>query len=161
MDSFSEVRRVRQAMSETAGHDIRKLAAMINANRAQVAERIVNPGAQDEVSDSQGVVDHEVSNREPMTAAGWPSLKEMLLSRGSFGEFWSGMGVLVRSLSGQGRIGVDRLCGDWVGAAVRRVIGGGWGERMAIGGRAMGSCESEWVAAFLSLTAAASRDIPS
>ena len=35
------------------------------------------------------------------------------------------------------------------------------GERSAIGGRAMGSCESEWVAAFLSLAAAASQDIPS
>ena len=67
----------------------------------------------------------------------------------------------MRSLSGQGRIGEDRLCGGWVGAAVRRVIGSGLGERMAVGGRAMGSCESELVAAFLSLAAAASQDIPS
>ena len=70
MDSYSEVRRVRKAMSEAAGHDIHKLAAMINASRAQVAVRIIDPGTQAAASDSQGVVNHEVSNREPVTAAG-------------------------------------------------------------------------------------------
>ncbi len=48
MDSYSEVRRVRKAMSEAAGHDIRQLAAMFNARRAEVADRIIDPGTKAE-----------------------------------------------------------------------------------------------------------------
>ena len=33
MNSYSEVRRVRKAMSESAGHDVRQLAAIINKRR--------------------------------------------------------------------------------------------------------------------------------
>ena len=48
MDSYSEVRRVRKAMSEAAGHDMRKLAAMFNARRSEVADRIIDPGTKAE-----------------------------------------------------------------------------------------------------------------
>lgn len=52
MDSYSEVRRVRKAMSEAAGHDARKLAAMFNARRAEVADRIIDPGTKAEQCDA-------------------------------------------------------------------------------------------------------------
>ncbi|MFO7905704.1 MAG: hypothetical protein ACQESR_07245 [Planctomycetota bacterium] len=45
MDSYSEVRRVRKAMSDAAGHHVRKLAAMFNERRTQVVDRIVDPGS--------------------------------------------------------------------------------------------------------------------
>ncbi len=44
MDSYSEVRRVRTAMSEAAGHDVRRLIATINKRRPQSAARIIDPG---------------------------------------------------------------------------------------------------------------------
>ena len=44
MDSYSEVRRVRQQMSETAGHDVRVLIAEINKRRHLVAARLIDPG---------------------------------------------------------------------------------------------------------------------
>ena len=53
MDSYSEVRRVRKAMSEAAGHDVRKLAAMFNARRAEVADRIIDPGTKAEQCDAR------------------------------------------------------------------------------------------------------------
>ena len=52
MDSYSEVRRVRKAMSEAAGHDVRKLAAIFNARRAEVADRIIDPGTKAEQCDA-------------------------------------------------------------------------------------------------------------
>ena len=48
MDSYSEVRRVRQQMSEAVGHDIRKLIAAINERRDSVASRIIDPGTKAE-----------------------------------------------------------------------------------------------------------------
>jgi hypothetical protein len=48
MSSYSEVRRVRAAMSEAAGHDVRRLIATINERRSQSAERIVDPGTEAE-----------------------------------------------------------------------------------------------------------------
>ncbi len=51
MDSYSEVRRVRQAMSDAAGHDVHKLAALINARRGEVADRIIDPGTKAEQCD--------------------------------------------------------------------------------------------------------------
>ncbi len=48
MDSYSEGRRVRKAMSEAAGHDIRKLIAMINQRRPEVVSRIFDPGTKAE-----------------------------------------------------------------------------------------------------------------
>ena len=53
MDSYSEVRRVRHAMSEAAGHDIRKLIATINERRSEVAHRIIDPGTQAEQCDAR------------------------------------------------------------------------------------------------------------
>jgi hypothetical protein len=55
MDSYSEVRRVRQQMSEAVAHDIRKLIAAINERRDSVASRIIDPGTKAE-SGSQGLV---------------------------------------------------------------------------------------------------------
>lgn len=69
MDSYSEVRRVRKAMSEAAGHDVRKLAAMFNARRAEVAERIIDPGTKAEQCDAHGAADCPVSNGESSPAA--------------------------------------------------------------------------------------------
>jgi hypothetical protein len=48
VDSYSEVRRVREEMSAAAGNDIRKLAAIFNARRAEVSGRIIDPGTQAE-----------------------------------------------------------------------------------------------------------------
>ncbi len=52
MDSYSEVRRVRQRMSEDAQHDIRKLIATINERRDSVASRIIDPGTKAEQCDA-------------------------------------------------------------------------------------------------------------
>lgn len=52
MDSYSEVRRVRNAMSQAVGHDVRKLAALINQRRAEVAVRIIDPGTKAEQCDA-------------------------------------------------------------------------------------------------------------
>lgn len=62
MDSYSEVRRVRKAMSDAVGHDVRKLAAMFNARRAEVADRIIDPGTEAEQCDAHGAADIAVSN---------------------------------------------------------------------------------------------------
>jgi len=52
MDSYSEVRRVRAAMSEAAGHDVRRLIAMINQRRPQSEGRIIDPGTEAEQTHS-------------------------------------------------------------------------------------------------------------
>lgn len=62
MDSYSEVRRVRNAMSQSVGHDVRKLAAMFNMRRAEVTDRIIDPGTKAEQCDAHGAADHAVSN---------------------------------------------------------------------------------------------------
>ena len=69
MDSYSEVRRVRRMMSEAAGHDVRKLAAMFNARRAEVADRIIDPGTKAEQCDARGTADNAVSNGASSQAA--------------------------------------------------------------------------------------------
>ncbi len=69
MDSYSEVRRVRKAMSEAAGHDVRKLAAMYNARRAEVAERIIDPGTTAEQCDAHGAASKTLSSGESSPAA--------------------------------------------------------------------------------------------
>lgn len=53
MDSYREVRRVRQQMSEAAGHNIRKLIATINERRDSVASRIIDPGTKAEQCDAR------------------------------------------------------------------------------------------------------------
>jgi hypothetical protein len=53
MDSYTEVRRVRERMSQWAGHDIRKLIASINQRRADVEGRIIDPGTKAEQSDAR------------------------------------------------------------------------------------------------------------
>ena len=52
MDSYSEVRRVREAMSKAAGHDVRALIAKINERRPQSAARIIDPGTEAEQCDT-------------------------------------------------------------------------------------------------------------
>jgi hypothetical protein len=61
MDSYSEVRRVRHEMSAAAGHDIRKLIAMINLRRKDVVDRIIDPGTQAEQCDGARPVDSKPS----------------------------------------------------------------------------------------------------
>jgi len=70
MDSYSEVRRVRHAMSEAAGHDIRKLIATINKRRSDVAHRTIDPGTQAEQCNAHRAADNAVSNGKPSPAAG-------------------------------------------------------------------------------------------
>lgn len=57
MNSYSEVRRVRQQMSESVSHDVRALIAEINKGRSSVAARIINPGTNAEQSDAQEAAD--------------------------------------------------------------------------------------------------------
>jgi len=52
MDNYSEVRRVRAAMSEAADHDVRRLIAAINQRRPQSIERIIDPGTEAEQCDA-------------------------------------------------------------------------------------------------------------
>ena len=44
MNSYSEVRRVREVMSAASGHDVRRLIALINKRRPQCADRMIDPG---------------------------------------------------------------------------------------------------------------------
>jgi len=69
MDSYSEIRRVRRAMSAAAGHDIRKLIATINKRRSEIAHRIIDPGTKAEQCDAQGAADSAVSNGESSPTA--------------------------------------------------------------------------------------------
>ena len=48
MDSYTEVRRVREQMSRQAEHDIRKLITSINQRRSEVEPRIIDPGTKAE-----------------------------------------------------------------------------------------------------------------
>ena len=54
MDSYSEVRRVRAAMSAAAGHDVRRLIATINQRRKDAAARMIDPGKEAEQCDVAG-----------------------------------------------------------------------------------------------------------
>ena len=69
MDSYSEVRRVRKAMSEAAQHDVRKLAAMFNARRTESADRIIDPGTKAEQCDAHGAAGGTVSDGDSSPAA--------------------------------------------------------------------------------------------
>ena len=52
MDSYTEVRRVREQMSRQAEHDIRKLITSINQRRSEVEARIIDPGTKAEECDA-------------------------------------------------------------------------------------------------------------
>jgi hypothetical protein len=65
MDSYSEVRRVRQQMSESVGHDIRALIAEINKRRSTVTDRLIDPGTQAEQSEACGAADRTGSLGKP------------------------------------------------------------------------------------------------
>jgi len=41
-------------MSESVGHDVRKLAALFNERRSQVADRIIDPGTKAEQCNADG-----------------------------------------------------------------------------------------------------------
>jgi hypothetical protein len=68
MNSYSEVRRVRAAMSTAAGHDVRKLAEMFNERRAEVADRIIDPGTKAEQCDAHGAADAARSEGDSSSA---------------------------------------------------------------------------------------------
>ncbi len=70
MDSFSEVRHVRKAMSAAVGHDIQKLAALINGRRTEVADRIIDPGTRAEQCDPHGAAEQAVSKGQPCPVIG-------------------------------------------------------------------------------------------
>jgi len=69
MDSYSEVRRVRAAMSEAAGHDIRRLIAKINERRPQSAGRIIDPGTKAEQCNALGAAGNGFSDGESSAVA--------------------------------------------------------------------------------------------
>lgn len=48
MDNMMEVRRVRDAMSKAAEHDVRRLIAVINEARSRESKRIISPGSRAE-----------------------------------------------------------------------------------------------------------------
>jgi len=56
-------------MSAAAGHDIRKLIAMINERRSEVAHRIIDPGTKAEQCDARGAADSAISSGESSSAA--------------------------------------------------------------------------------------------
>ncbi|QDU87089.1 hypothetical protein Pla175_04440 [Pirellulimonas nuda] len=61
MNSYSEVRRVRHAMSAAAGHDIRRLIAEINARRSEASHRIIDPGTKAEQCDAPDAAASDVA----------------------------------------------------------------------------------------------------
>ena len=69
MDSYNEVRRVRNEMSARAGHDIRILISSINARWPNEAAHTIDPGTKAEQCDAHGAADHAVSNGESAAAA--------------------------------------------------------------------------------------------
>jgi hypothetical protein len=69
MDSYSEVRRVRQQMSDAVGHDIRALIAAINERRSQVVSRIIDPGTKAEQSDTTAAAEQSTANGKAAPAA--------------------------------------------------------------------------------------------
>ena len=70
MNSYSEVRRVRAAMSKEAGHDVRRLIATINERRPQSAARIIDPGTEAERCEAAERPADRVVNEETLPAAG-------------------------------------------------------------------------------------------
>jgi hypothetical protein len=61
MNSYSEVRRVRQQMSEAVSHDVRALIAEINKLRSSVAGRIIDPGTKAEQAEANEAADQAFS----------------------------------------------------------------------------------------------------
>lgn len=70
MNSYSEVRRVRAAMSEAAGHDIRRLIATINKRRPHSAARIIDPGTDAEQCDRPQRAEPRRAQGDSIPAAG-------------------------------------------------------------------------------------------
>ena len=56
-------------MSVAAGHDIRKLIAMINERRSEVAHRIIDPGTKAVQCDAREAADQTVSNGQSSSTA--------------------------------------------------------------------------------------------
>lgn len=54
MDSYNEVRRVREQMSKSANHDIRKLIDTINSRWSDDAKHTIDPGTAAEQCDTRG-----------------------------------------------------------------------------------------------------------
>ncbi len=60
--NFSEIRRVRHEMSQQAGHDVRRLAAMFDSLRDRYCDRLVDHGAMAEQSAVHRTDDCEAAN---------------------------------------------------------------------------------------------------
>ena len=69
MDSYNEIRRVREEMSARAGHDIRALIASINSRWPDEAVRTIDPGTKAEQCDAHGAADHVVADGMSSPAA--------------------------------------------------------------------------------------------
>ncbi|MFN0019099.1 MAG: hypothetical protein ACKVP0_12620 [Pirellulaceae bacterium] len=69
MNSYSEVRRVRQQMSQAVSHDVRALIAEINKGRSAAAARIIDPGTKAEQSDAREAADIACSTGESSSAS--------------------------------------------------------------------------------------------
>ena len=69
MNSYSEVRRVRQQMSEAVSHDVHALIAEINKRRPSVTARIIDPGTKAEQSNVHEAADPAFSTGESSPAA--------------------------------------------------------------------------------------------
>lgn len=64
MDSYTEVRSIRELMSKRAGHDIRTLIASINDSWPDDAALAIDPGTKAEQCDAPAVGGSEVSGGE-------------------------------------------------------------------------------------------------
>lgn len=69
MDSYREVRRVREQMSQQAEHDIRKLITCINQRRSAVEARIIDPGTKAEQCSASEPPKSCVENDDTSSAA--------------------------------------------------------------------------------------------
>jgi hypothetical protein len=66
MDSYKEVRRVRQQMSDAVGHDIRALIAEINKRKSLMGALIVDPVTKAEQSDVHETVDSNLRKQRSL-----------------------------------------------------------------------------------------------
>jgi hypothetical protein len=69
MNSYSEVRRVRAAMSQAVDHDVRRLIAAINERRPRSVERIIDPGTKAEQCDAPERLPARIADGDSTPAA--------------------------------------------------------------------------------------------
>ncbi len=69
MDSYTEVRRVREQMSQQAEHDTRRLITSINQRWSEVEARIIDPGTKAEQCDALEPPKSRIENGNSSSAA--------------------------------------------------------------------------------------------